>query len=97
MATKITLTLTQDDENGSDEAMIQSVELLTHVCVMPLTKVVITLECENDDAEGFVDDLDAAMSGRPIGIDAVIKTTKEQRVERRKLATVTPMDKVGWN
>lgn len=95
---KIQLTLTQDDENGSDAAMAVTIELLTQIGIVPIGKIVLTIECENEDADSYVDDLDAAMSGRPVGIEAVIKTTTERRVERqKKLATVTPMDKVGWN
>ncbi len=97
MTTKIQLTLTQDD-NGSDMAMAATIGLLTQIGIAPVGKVVLTIECENEDADSFVDDLDAAMSGRPVGIEAVIKTTTERHVERSKrLATVTPMDKVGWN
>jgi len=98
MTTKIQLTLTQDDENGSDEAMAQTIALLQQIGVVPLAKVVLTIECENEDAESYVDDLDIAMSARPVGIEAVIKTTTERHVERQKrLASVTPMDKAGWN
>lgn len=98
MTTKIQLTLTQDDENGSDVAMAETIGLLTALGIMPVGKVVVTVECENEDADSFVDDIDAAMSGRPVGIEAVIKTTTERHVERqKKLASVTPMDKAGWN
>lgn len=97
MTTKITLTLTQDDNTGSDAAMAETIGLLTAIGVVPTQKVVLTVECENEDAESYADDMDAALSGRPMGIEVTIKTTTERHVERRKLTTVTPMDKVGWN
>ena len=96
MAAKITLTLTQE-EHGTDEGMAQTIGLLTAIGVAPTKKVVLTVECEPEDVDSYADDMDIALSGRPTGIEVVIKTTIERHVERRKMASVTPMDKAWSN
>lgn len=96
MAAKITLTLTQE-EHGTDEAMAQTIGLLTAIGVAPTKKVVLTVECEAEDVDSYADDMDIALSGRPTGIEVTIKTTVERHVERRKMASVTPMDKAWAN
>lgn len=91
MATKITVTLAPVDGRAPREYMAQSIALLSALST-PTDKVVLTISCEDEDAESYADDIDAALSGRPMGVDAVIKTTSEHHIERRKLASITPMD-----
>lgn len=97
MATKITLTLSQDENQGTDEAMAETVALLASLGVVPLAKVTLALECSDDEAEALADEIDAVLSGRPMGIEATLKTQHEHRIERRKVAGASPMDKAGWN
>lgn len=98
MATKITVTITQDKENGgSDKAMADTIALLTALGITPTRKVALTIECEDEDADHFRDELSVVLSGRPVGIEAVIKRTTEENVSRARMQKVTPMDKAGWN
>jgi hypothetical protein len=97
MTAKITLTLEQDDEYGTDEAMAQTIALLTGGSVLPIGKLVITIACENEDAESYAEDVKLAMARRPAGIEAKVKVTTEEGIERARLATVTPMDKAWSN
>ena len=92
MSAKITLTLEQDDDHGTDEAMARTVALLSGGAVLPIGKIVISVECENEDAESYADDIKAVMTQRPVGIVAKVKVTTEEGIERAKLASVTPMD-----
>lgn len=94
---KITLTLEQDDQAGTDEGMARTIALLAQLGITPAQKLVLTIECEEDDADSYRDDLRHALRARPIGIIAKIKTTSEESVERERVAPVTPMDKAGWN
>lgn len=94
---KITLTLEQDDEAGTDEGMAQTIALLSSIGIVPATKLVLSLECEEEDADTYRDDIKAALRSRPIGIVVKLKTTVEEAVERERLAPVTPMDRAGWN
>lgn len=97
MAAKITLTLAKD-KHGTDEAMAQTLALLANTDGgLPLGKLVITIECENEDAESYADDLKRAMSRRPVGIDAKVKVVTEEGIERQRLSSVTPMDKAWSN
>jgi hypothetical protein len=98
MATaKITITLEQDDEAGTDEGMAQTIALLASLGITPATKLVLTLECEEEDAETHRDDLRVTLRGRPVGINVKIKTAIEEEVARERLIPVTPMDRQGWN
>lgn len=94
---KITLTLEQDSENGTNEAMARTIGLLGQLGITPAQKLVLTIECDEDDADMYRDDLRLALRTRPVGILAKIKVTAEESVERERLAATTPMDKAGWN
>jgi hypothetical protein len=101
MAAKIVVTLSPDlDVIAPDQAvkaMAESIALLSTVQDVPARKFVLTIECQFTEADGIRDDIHAALSRRPIGIEATTKTTTEEHVERKKAAVVTPMDKAGWN
>lgn len=97
MTAKITLTLEQNDDHGTDEAMAQTLALLTGGAILPIGKIAITIECENEDAESHAEDVKLAMARRPAGIEAKVKVTTEEGIERAKLASVTPMDKAWAN
>jgi len=94
---KITLTIEQDDEGGTNEGMARTIGLLTTLGIQPTQKLVLTLECEEDDAETYRDDIKLALRARPVGINVKIKTAIEEDVERERMAPVTPMDRAGWN
>jgi hypothetical protein len=94
---KITLTLEQDEQAGTNEGMAKTIGLLTQLGIQPATKLVLTLECEEEDAETFRDDLRTVLRQRPIGIVAKIKQTTEEQVEHERVSTATPMDCAGWN
>lgn len=97
MTAKITLTLSKD-KHGTDEAMAETLALLAGTDGgLPLAKLNITIECENEDAESYADDIKRTMARRPVGIDAKVKVTTEEGIERAKLASVTPMDKAWAN
>lgn len=95
--TKITLTISQDENapNDTSAAMTETLALLAAAGITAPRKLVLNIECKDDEAENVTDDLDAALSGRPVGIEVVIKTTTERHVERKRLSTVTPMD-AAW-
>ena len=95
MATaKITLTLEQDEENGTNEGMVKTIALLGTLATTPAQKIVLTIACEEDDAESYRDDLRLALRARPVGITAKLKTTSEESVERERMASTTPMDSI---
>lgn len=97
MSAKITLTLAKD-KNGTDEAMAETLALLAATDGgLPLAKLTITIECENEDADTYAADLKRAMSRRPVGIDAKVKVTTEEGIDRQRLTSVTPMDKAWSN
>lgn len=91
---KLTLTLEQDDEVGTDEGMVRTIGLLSELGITPATKLVLTLECEEEDSETYRDDLKLALRRRPIGIKATIKTETKEEAERERLVPVTPMDTI---
>lgn len=94
---KITLTISQDDDapNDTKMAMTETLALLAAASITAPRKLVLNIECKDDEAENVTDELDAALSGRPMGIEVVIKTMTERHVERKRLASVTPMD-AAW-
>jgi hypothetical protein len=94
--TKITLTLETEKGISGNSEMAQTLGLLAGLVDTPTSKVVLTLQCEEDDAESYKDDLRAALERRPVGIKVNIKTLMDEDVENERMATVTPMDKV-WN
>lgn len=97
MIAKIVLTLEQDEERGTNEAMEETVQILATLDIMPMMKLVLTLECEEVSAERYRAMLRTALRERPIGIVAKFKTTTEEEVTRTVLATITPMDKAFGN
>lgn len=92
---KVTLTLEQNDDHGTDEAMARTIALLTGGTVLPIGKLSLTIECELEDAASYADDIKAVMAQRPAGIEAKVKIVTEEGIERAKLASVTPMD-AAW-
>ena len=77
--------------------MARTIALLATLGITSAQKLVLTLECDEDDADTYREDLRLALRSRPVGILAKIKTTSEESVERERVAPVTPMDKAGWN
>jgi hypothetical protein len=98
MGTKITLTITPDTEylapDQIDAAMMRTITALQRLGIVPLRKLTLAIECKDEDADDLEDTIDAALSARPVGIEVVLKTTKERRVTRDTLAPVTPMDAI---
>ena len=99
MATKIALTITPDTEYlGPDEidaAMLRTITTLQRLGAIPLRKLALSIECKDEDADDLEDTIDAALSARPVGIEVVLKTTKERHVSRdTALPRVTPMDTI---
>ena len=95
--TKITITLKQNEDDGSPMAMAETLALLGTLKDAPTAKIVLALECKDDDAELWRDELRAALSGRPVGVDVELKTESKESVERGRMARVTPMDKAWAN
>lgn len=96
MGTRIALTITPDterlDPTQIDSAMARTIATLQRLGLVPLRKITIAIECKDEDAEDLEDTIDAALSARPVGIEVVLKTTKERHVTRDTLTPVTPMD-----
>lgn len=101
MASKITITITPDLETiGPDTAkacMAETIGLLAMLLDAPTTKFVLTIECMDHEVADWKDDIHAALSGRPVGIDASTKTQTEENIARTKVTRVTPMDKAWSN
>jgi hypothetical protein len=98
MSTKIALTITPDTEylapEEIDAAMARTITTLQRLGLVPLRKITIAIECKDEDAADLEDTIDAALSARPVGIEVVLKTTKERHVTRdTAIPRVTPMDK----
>lgn len=97
MSTKIALTITPDTEylgpTEIDAAMARTITTLQRLGLVPLRKITIAIECQDEDAADLEDTIDAALSARPVGIEVVLKTTKERHVTRdTAIPRVTPMD-----
>jgi len=96
MPTKIAVTVTPDSEilppEQMDQAMIRTISTLAALGTMPFHKFTLAIECKDEDAEQLEDQLDAALSGRPMGIEVVLKTTKERHIARVSRDTSRPMD-----
>lgn len=97
MPTKITLTITPDTDNLDpaqiDSAMARTIGTLQRLGIIPMRKITLAIECKDEDAEELEDTIDAALSARPVGIEVVLKTTKERHVSRDvTMPRVTPMD-----
>lgn len=94
MSAKINLTLEQDEQRGTNAAMEDTIKLLATLESLPMTKVVVTLECEEMIAEGYRNKLRLGLKGRPIGIIAKITTKTEEQIVRYVMPMSTPMDDV---
>lgn len=92
MLAKITLTLEQDEQRGTNAAMEETIQLLGAIEGLPIMKVVVTLECEEVIAENYRAKLHGELRRRPIGIIAKVKTTSEDQIAI--LPRRTPMDAV---
>ena len=90
MLAKITLTLEQDEQHGTNAAMEETIQLLGAIEGLPTMKVVVTLECEEVIAPNYRDKLHAELRRRPIGIIAKLKTTTEDQITI--VSQRTPMD-----
>lgn len=100
MGTKINLTITPDteylDPTMIDAAMMRTIGTLQRLGLVPLRKLTLAIECKDEDAADLEDTIDAALSARPVGIEVVLKTTKERRVTRdTTIPRVTPMDEIA--
>ena len=93
---KITLTLEQDDELGTNAAMEETIKLLAGLDTMPTMKLALTLECMDVAAEHYREQLRLVLKRRPMGIKVKIVTKSEEDVAREGLPKVTPMDQAGW-
>jgi len=74
--------------------MEETVAILATLDVMPMMKLVLTLECEEVSAERYRTILRRALRERPIGIIAKFKTTTEEEVTRVLMPPTTPMDTI---
>src|SRR5262245_32631448 len=90
--TKLTLTLETEKGAGNSSEMAQTLGLLAGLVDTPTGKVVLTLQCEEDDADSYKADLCAVLSRRPAGIKVNIKVLTDEDVQSERMATVTPMD-----
>ena len=98
MGTKINLTIKPDTEylapDQIDAAMLRTIMTLQRLGAIPLRKLMLAIECKDEDAEDIEDTIDAALSARPVGIEVVLKTSRERHVSRDTLAPVTPVDAI---
>lgn len=99
MGTKIALTITPDmeilDPTLVDAAMLRTITTLQRLGAIPMRKITLAIECKDEDAEELEDTIDAALSARPVGIEVVLKTTRERHVSRDvTMPRVTPMDTI---
>lgn len=94
MSAKITLTLEQDEQRGTNAAMEETIKLLATLEALPMTKVVVTLECEEMIAANYRRKLHDGLRRRPIGIIAKIRTIAEEQIITEVLRPTTPMDDV---
>jgi hypothetical protein len=97
MATKLTVTIAQDPDDGTDLAMRETVEALTLLGVVPMTKVVLTMEVLDERALLMKEKIKETLRYRPVGIEVTIKAESKEDVERRRLPSVTPMDQSRWD
>jgi hypothetical protein len=97
MGTKIQITITPNTEimplDQVDGAMARTIGTLQRLGIVPLRKITLAIECADGDAADVEDTIDAALSARPVGIEVVLKTTRERHVSRdAAMPRVTPMD-----
>lgn len=98
MGVKITLTIEPDTNylkaGQAPEAMAKTIALLGSVVDVPATKVSVTIQCTETQAETIHEALCVALSGRPVGIFATMKTQTEEYIAVKREPTRTPMDDV---
>lgn len=97
MGTKFNVTIKPEDDfvgERADAAMLNTLRQMAALGKVPLSKITFQIECLDAAAEMVEDQIDAALSSRPMGIEVVVKTTRERRVGRKTMPAVTPMDAV---
>jgi hypothetical protein len=97
MGTEIQITITPNTEimplDQIDGAMARTIGTFQRLGIVPLRKITLAIECADADAEDVEDTIDAALSARPVGIEVVLKTSRERHVSRDvAMPQVTPMD-----
>jgi hypothetical protein len=92
---KITLTLEQDEETGTNAAMEDTIKLLGTIETLPAMKLVLTLECADVIAESYRQKLRLGLKRRSPGIKIKIATKTEEEVACERLPNLTPMDR-AW-
>lgn len=92
MISKITLTLEQDEQMGTNAAMEETIKLLGGLDAMPAMKLVLTLECEDVIAESYRAKLRHGLRRRPIGIKVKMSTKTDEDVACEVMRPTTPMD-----
>lgn len=98
MAAKITLTLEHmDPKHPNSSAMAQTIGLLAQLVDLPAGGLKLSIACEEEDLQSYVDDLMTTLARRPVGIRVKVKKESEDEIERSTMATVTPMDKAWSN
>lgn len=98
MPAKITLTLEHiDPKHPNASAMAQTIGLLAQLVDLPAGGLKLSIVCEEEDMQSYVDDLMSTLARRPVGIRVKLKKESEDEIERNTMPTVLPMDKAGWN
>jgi hypothetical protein len=99
--TKITVTITKDAEHGgTNDGMLDAFRTLLAVGVLPAKTFALTIECQDQDAQGIRDEIAVALTDRALGIDVKIKRVIDEEVDRRRqvavsrVPTSTPMERV---
>ena len=79
MASKITITITPDmdylDRDSANANMAETMALLATLNDAPSGKIVLTIECRDEDVRDLKSDIHAALSGRPVGIEVNLKSS----------------------
>lgn len=99
MTTKLTLTLSIDADmvhpDDYERKMEETLKLLTANGIGPTNKITFALAFEDEDeALEMRNEIKTTLGGRPDGIDAEIKAETKEGVQRVRVATVTPMDRI---
>lgn len=98
MGTKLTVTIDPDTDylkgNQVSEAMAKTLAVLGSVVDIPTGKIALTINCSDLEADLIRLKLQVALSGRPVGINATLKTQTEEYVAVKREPKKTPMDDV---
>lgn len=104
MATKIQITISKDAEHGgTDAGMLEAYRKLVALGVLPTRSIVMTIECQDQDAPSIRDAAAVALTDRPLGIEVKIKRTQEEDIDRGRMVAVTsvpvatPMEREWMN